>query len=70
VTKQETAARMQIATYALFGVGILALIVAHEWGAADASNTTGPAILAAAGTLCFVVAGLLARKLMKGGGAN
>jgi hypothetical protein len=26
-----------------------------------------PFILAAAGTLCFVAAGLLARKLMKGG---
>jgi hypothetical protein len=66
----QSAARMKIATYALFGVGIAALIVAHEWGGADASNTTGPLILAAAGTLCFVAAGLLARKLMKGGNAN
>jgi hypothetical protein len=62
--------RMKIATYTLFGVGIAVLIGAHEWGAADASNTTGPVILAAAGTLCFIAAGFLARKLMKGGDAN
>jgi hypothetical protein len=65
----QTAERLKIATYALFGVGIAALIVAHEWGAQTA-NTTVPLILAAAGTLCFVVAGLLARRLMKGGKAN
>jgi hypothetical protein len=64
----QTAARIKLVPYALIALGFAGLIGAHEWG--DASNTSVPLILAAGGTLCFVAAGLLARKLMKSGGAN
>jgi hypothetical protein len=46
-------------------------IGAHEISCPDeTSNLTLPFILAAAGTLCFAVAGLMTRKLMKGGGSR
>jgi hypothetical protein len=45
------------------------LIGAHEFAVMlppeGTTSTTVPFILAAAGTLCFIVAGLMARKLMK-----
>ncbi|HTV36553.1 MAG TPA: hypothetical protein VMF12_08980 [Xanthobacteraceae bacterium] len=52
--------------YALLALGFAGLIGAHEWGG-DPSETVVPLVLAGAGTLSFVAAGLLARKLMKGG---
>jgi hypothetical protein len=55
--------------YVLLALGFAGLIGAHEWGG-DASDTVVPLALAGAGTLCFVAAGLLARKLMKGGSPN
>jgi len=71
----QSAARMKIVIYALFGLGFAFLIGAHEWAvttpsSADGSDMTVPFILAVAGTLSFVAAGLLARKLMKGGAPN
>ncbi len=65
----QTASRMKVLTYVLIAGGFAGLIGAHEWGA-DMSDTTVPLILAGIGTLCFVAAGLLARKLMKSGAPN
>jgi ABC-type uncharacterized transport system permease subunit len=57
-----------IIIYVLIGLGFAGLIGAHEISGPDEnSDLTLPFILAAAGTLCFVAAGLMARKLMKGG---
>jgi hypothetical protein len=62
-----------ITIYVLIALGFVGLIGAHEvavnWPSTeeDTAIITVPFILAAAGTLCFVAAGLLARKLMKGG---
>jgi ABC-type uncharacterized transport system permease subunit len=58
-----------IVIYVLIALGFAGLIGAHEISGSDEnSDLTLPFILAAAGTLCFVAAGLLARRLMKGGG--
>ena len=58
-----------IAVYVLIALGFAGLIGAHEISGPDEnSDLTLPFILAAAGTLSFVAAGLMARKLMKGGG--
>ena len=57
-----------ITIYVLIALGFAGLIGAHEISGPDeTSDLTLPFILAAAGTLCFVAAGLMARKLMKGG---
>jgi hypothetical protein len=57
--------------YALLALGFTGLIGAHEWTVRlPSSGETGmtvPFVLATLGTLCFVAAGLLARKLMRGG---
>jgi hypothetical protein len=59
--------------YLFIALGFAGLIGAHEvavnWPSAEDDTTiiTVPLILAAAGTLCFVAAGLLARRLMRGG---
>ncbi len=71
----QSATRMKIAIYALIGLGFAFLIGAHEWpvtipSPTDDSATTMPFVLAVTGTLSFVAAGLLARKLMKGGASN
>jgi hypothetical protein len=58
-----------IAIYLLIALGFAGLIGAHEISSPDENaDLTLPFILAAAGTASFVAAGLLARKLMKGGG--
>lgn len=55
--------------YVLIGLGFAGLIGAHEVSSPDENaDLTLPFILAAAGTASFVAAGLMARKLMKGGG--
>ena len=57
-----------ILIYVLIALGFAGLIGAHEISGLDEnSDLTLPFILAAAGTLCFIAAGLMARKLMKGG---
>jgi hypothetical protein len=53
--------------YVLIALGFAGLIGAHEISSPDENaDLTLPFILAAAGTLCFVAAGVMARKLMKG----
>ncbi len=54
--------------YALLAGGFAGLIGAHEWASMAPADEIGPLILAGLGTLSFVAAGLLARKLMRGGG--
>jgi hypothetical protein len=58
--------------YALLAGGFAGLIGAHEWASMappdETMSTVGPLVLAGIGTLCFVTAGLIARKLMRGGG--
>lgn len=59
--------------YALIGIGFAGLIGAHEFGAMspdsdDVASIIVPFILASAGTLAFVVAGLMALRLLRGGG--
>jgi|HubBroStandDraft_1064217.scaffolds.fasta_scaffold947110_2 hypothetical protein len=69
MTPQEFT-RRKVRIYSLIGLGFAGLIGAHEYTdpAAlpdDASVLTVPLILAAIGTLSFIAAGLLARRLMK-----
>ena len=60
-----------IAIYVLIALGFAGLIGAHEVSSPDENaDLTLPFILAAAGTASFVAAGLMARKLMKGGGSR
>jgi ABC-type uncharacterized transport system permease subunit len=60
-----------ILIYVFIALGFAGLIGAHEISGPDEnSDLTLPFILAAAGTLCFVAAGLMARKLMKGGASR
>jgi len=60
-----------ITIYVLIAFGFAGLIGAHEVSGPDENaDLTLPFILAAAGTLCFVGAGLIARRLMKGGGSR
>jgi hypothetical protein len=69
MTQQELT-RKKVTIYALIGVGFAGLIGAHEFGSAtaspdDTSILTVPLILAAIGTLSFLAAGLMARKLIR-----
>jgi hypothetical protein len=58
-----------ITIYVLIALGFAGLIGAHEVSSPDENaDLTLPFILAAAGTASFVAAGLMARKLMRGGG--
>ncbi|MGD0149599.1 MAG: hypothetical protein ABSB77_13515 [Xanthobacteraceae bacterium] len=60
-----------VTIYVLIALGFAGLLGAHEISGPDEnSDLTLPFILAAAGTLCFVAAGLMARKLMKGGASR
>jgi hypothetical protein len=57
--------------YVLIALGFAGLIGAHEIAPADENaDMTLPLVLAAAGTLCFVAAGLMARKLLRGGASR
>jgi hypothetical protein len=75
MTPQDVKNQQRI-IYLLIALGFTGLIGAHEvavnWPSTEDDTTiiTVPFILAAAGTLCFVAAGLLARKLMKGGASR
>jgi hypothetical protein len=65
MTPQEIAGKKRI-IYLLIALGFAGLIGAHEIAPADDdADMTLSLLLAAAGTLCFVGAGLLARRLMK-----
>lgn len=65
----QSTAKKKLALYGLLALGFAGLIGAHEWAVGwpfgAASRTIAPFLLAALGTLSFVAAGLLARKLMK-----
>jgi hypothetical protein len=70
MTPQDAKYKKRI-IYGLIGLGFAGLIGAHEFSGTDEnSDLTLPFILAAAGTLSFVAAGLMARRLMKGGGSR
>lgn len=61
--------------YALIGIGFAGLIGAHEFGSispdsGDVASIIVPFVLAAAGTLAFVVAGLMALRLLRGGASR
>jgi hypothetical protein len=68
----QTTAKKKVTLCVLLAWGFAGLIGAHELagsaqaGGADASGVV-PLVLAAAGTLCFVAAGVLARRMMKQG---
>ena len=65
MTPQEVASKKRV-IYVLIALGFAGLIGAHEIAPADENaDMTLSLLLAAAGTLCFVGAGLLARRLMK-----
>ena len=65
MTPQEIAGKKRV-IYVLIALGFAGLIGAHEIAPADENaDMTLPVLLAAAGTLCFVGAGLLARRLIK-----
>jgi hypothetical protein len=67
MTPQQLTNKKRI-IYALVALGFAGLIGAHEIAPADENaDMTLPLVLAAAGTLSFVAAGLMARKLLKGG---
>ena len=67
----QATAKKRLTLYALLGLGFAGLIGAHEWAKAapsqDSSGLLGPFVLAVLGTLCFVAAGFIARRLMKQG---
>lgn len=65
---RQSLAKKQQVLYALLALGFAGLIGAHEWAVAFPSageSSTAPLLLAALGTMSFIAAGLLARKLMK-----
>jgi hypothetical protein len=65
MTPQQITGKKRI-IYVLIALGFVGLIGAHEISPADENaDMTWPLVLAAAGTLSFVGAGLLARRLMK-----
>jgi Ca2+/Na+ antiporter len=73
MTPQSTA-KKKLMLYALLGLGFAGLIGAHEWAKVaspqDTSGMVAPFILAVLGTLCFIAAGIMARRLMKEGRSN
>jgi Ca2+/Na+ antiporter len=73
MTPQATA-KKKLMLYALLGLGFAGLIGAHEWAktssSQDSSGMIAPFILAVLGTLCFIAAGIMARRLMKEGRSN
>jgi hypothetical protein len=65
MTPQQLTTKKRV-IYGLIVLGFAGLIGAHEVAPADENaDMTLPLLLAGAGTLCFVAAGLLARRLMK-----
>lgn len=53
------------ALYVLLGLGFASLFAAREWPQQDAQGVV-PFILAVLGTLCFIGAGMMARRLLRG----
>jgi hypothetical protein len=67
----QATAKKKLMLYGLLGLGFAGLIGAHEWANVaspqDTSGLLGPFVLAVLGTLCFIAAGFIARRLMKEG---
>ncbi|MGB6538423.1 MAG: hypothetical protein WBF58_20965 [Xanthobacteraceae bacterium] len=66
----QAAAKKKLMLGALLAMGFASLIGAREAAGPASAGGDGaiaalPIILAAAGTLCFITAGVLARKMMK-----
>ena len=62
--------RQKVILFALIVLGFAGLIGAHEMAAmapspGGATNAIATLILTALGTVCFIVAGLMARRLMR-----
>lgn len=67
MTRQATM-KPKLKLYALLGSGFAGLIGAHEWAeAASPQETLAPFVLAVLGTVCFIAAGIMARRMLKGG---
>ena len=66
MTPQSTA-KTKLMLYALLGLGFAGLIGAHEWAktASPQATSLAPFVLAVLGTVCFIAAGVMARRLMK-----
>jgi hypothetical protein len=59
----------RVTIYVLIAVGFAGLIGAHEIAGTDENaDVVAPLLLAAAGTLAFIVAGVMALRLLRGGG--
>jgi hypothetical protein len=66
----QTAGNYKITLGVLIALGFAGLIGAHEISTSapnDGSGALMPFLLAGAGTICFIAAGLMARKLMRRG---
>jgi ABC-type Fe3+-siderophore transport system permease subunit len=60
----KTIAKKKLALCTLLALGFVGLIGAHEMAGSDA-RAVAPLALAVGGTLCFIAAGVLARRMMK-----
>jgi hypothetical protein len=59
----------RVTIYVLIAVGFAGLIGAHEIAGTDENaDVVAPLLLAAAGTLAFIAAGVMALRLLRGGG--
>lgn len=66
----QTAGNKKVLLFVLIGLGFVGLIGAHELAMvvpAEGPVALMPFAIAAAGTVCFLAAGLMARKLMRQG---
>jgi hypothetical protein len=66
----QPAGNKKVVLFVLIGLGFAGLIGAHELSMVAPAEGPGalmPFILAVAGTVCFIAAGLMARKLMRQG---
>jgi len=64
----QATSKKKLMLYALLGLGFAGLIGAHQWAKAAPQDEFGPFVLAGLGTVCFIAAGIMARRLMKEGG--
>jgi hypothetical protein len=59
----------RVTIYVLIALGFAGLIGAHEIAGTDENaDAVAPLLLAAAGTLAFIAAGVMALRLLRGGG--
>jgi hypothetical protein len=67
----QGAARKRAIIYALIGIGFAGLIGAHEVSGPDTADDASmavPFVLAAIGTLSFILAGVMGYRMLKRGG--